>query len=74
MGLHAANTYKDANRPPESDLPEGASRRLPDGRLLMKDGSITKPSDSAAPHTLHQVKEEKPTVLTRMWRGFKDSV
>ena len=77
MGLHAANTYKDANRAAESDLPEGVARALPDGRLLMADGSITKPDASASrAHTLNHVKEvgEKELVVDRMVRKFKDSV
>lgn len=78
MGLHMANKYKDANTPAESDLPDGVVRRLPDGRVLMTDGSIQRPAEGSGGegHTLHRVKEkgEKELVLDRAWRGFKDSV
>jgi hypothetical protein len=78
MGLHAYNTWREANRIPEdaTGLPEGAARRLPDGRLLMTDGSIRKSNDTSGPTLLHKVKEvgEDELVLDKLWRKFKDSV
>ena len=58
-GLHAANMYKDSRKPRDLGLPEGAVRRLPDGGLLLADGSIAKNAEAApaAQHTLHRVRE-----------------
>ena len=74
--LHAINTYRDAHRvPPDAiDLPDGAARRLGDGRMLMTDGSIAKGAP-AGPTTLHHVKEkgENELVLDRAWRKIKEA-
>mmetsp|Transcript_11693 Transcript_11693/g.27007 ORF Transcript_11693/g.27007 Transcript_11693/m.27007 type:complete len:158 (-) Transcript_11693:419-892(-) len=75
--LHAINTYREANAPRDVALPPGAIRRLPEGGLLMDDGSIGKEEGApAAPHTLHVVKEtgENELVLDRAWRKLKESV
>lgn len=75
--LHSINSYRDAHEPPEPGLPEGAVRRLPDGGLLMVDGSIGKEETSpTAPHRLHKVKEvgEDELVLDRAWRKLKENV
>lgn len=79
LGLHAFNTYREATMPKERGLPIGAVRRLPDGGLLMEDGSILRGSEGAvpaAPHTLHRVKEkgEDELVLDRAFRKIKESV
>ena len=51
--------------------------RLPDGRMLMEDGSIVErdPSDTRA-HTLHRVKEkgEDELVLDKAGRWIKENV
>jgi len=75
-GLHLFNNWREANAPRDPDLPPGAVRRLPQGGLLMADGSIGKEEVVAAPHTLHKVKDvgENELVLDKMWRRFKDSV
>jgi len=75
MVLHSINTYREAQKPKDSMLPEGAVRRLPDGRLLMQDGSIGK-DETGLPHNLHKIKEkgEKELVLDRAWRVLKESV
>lgn len=55
--LHMYNNYRDSLKPAEPDLPDGAARRLPDGRLLMKDGSISQKGAEQNPrhnHTLHK--------------------
>lgn len=80
--LHAINTYRDAHKlPPDAkDLPDGAQRRLNDGRVLMADGSILKGDDIGVggdgPTTLHKIKEkgEDELVLDRAWRKLKESV
>ena len=80
--LHAINTYREAHKVPEDavGLPEGAQRRLPDGRVLMVDGSIIKGDaigvEQDGPTTLHKVKEvgEDELVLDRAWRKLKDAV
>jgi hypothetical protein len=50
-------------------------RRLPDGGLLMEDGSIARGAEPepAAPHTLHKMKEkgEDELVLDRAFRKMK---
>ena len=60
LTLHAINTWREANRPQDTGLPPGAIRRLPDGGLLMEDGSIARGAevDPTVPHTLHKVKEK----------------
>ena len=55
--LHLYNNYRDSLKPAELDLPAGAARRLPDGRLLMTDGSISAKGAEADPKhapTLHK--------------------
>ena len=77
LALHAINAYNERNTPRDARLPPGASRRLPDGRLLMEDGSIGREEGGpAAPHTLHKVREtgEDELVLDRAWRKLRDSV
>lgn len=75
LGLHAVNTWREANRPQDSGLPLGAVRRLPDGGLLMEDGSIARGAEATpfAPHTLHKMKEkgEDELVLDRAFRKIK---
>lgn len=75
--LHAINSYRDANRPADIGLPEGAQRRLPDGRLLMVDGSISARGSEDNPKalSLHKVKEvgEGEGVVNRAWRNIKDA-
>ena len=78
--LHTVNNYRDANRVQETDLPAGAARRLPDGRLLMLDGSISArgAEDGAhGPHTLHKVRtpeEDSKGVINNLVRKVKDAV
>ena len=73
--LHAINTYRDSRKTVEPDLPPGALRRLPGGKLLMEDGSTaTEEQKSEHSHTLHKTKEKKELVLDKLWRGGKDSV
>ena len=75
--LHAYNMYLDSKRVPEPDLPDGATRRLPDGGLLMADGSIAQEEGTPAHgHTLHKVKEVEADelVLDRAWRKLKETV
>jgi len=75
--LHTYNNYLDSIRPTEEALPAGALRRLPEGGLLMADGSIGKEEGgAAAPHTLHRVKEvgENELILDRAVRKLKDAV
>jgi hypothetical protein len=68
--LHAINTYRDANKPLEPDLPEHAVRRLPDGRMLMDDGSIQRvQDDNPHPHTLHKTNEQQDLLLDRAWKA-----
>ncbi|EOD18416.1 hypothetical protein EMIHUDRAFT_449706 [Emiliania huxleyi CCMP1516] len=78
LGLHAANMYKDSRKPRDLGLPEGAVRRLPDGGLLLADGSIAKNAEAApaAQHTLHRVREagEDDTALGSALRKMKDAV
>ena len=71
--LHGINTasYRDSRKVVEPDLPPGALRRLPGGKLLMEDGSTANEEHS---HTLHQTKEKKELVLDKLWKGVKDSV
>ena len=81
-GLHALNTYREANRIPEdaAGLPEGSQRRLADGRVLMADGSVIKGEAigvaADGPTTLHKVKEkgEDELALDRAWRKLKETV
>ena len=79
LGLHGYNTWNEEaeKAAPEPGLPRGAVRRLPDGRMLMEDGSITErdPSDTRA-HTLHQMKEkgEDELVLDKAGRWIKENV
>ena len=40
MVLHTINTYREANRPIDPDLPEDAVRRLPDGRFVRAPNTI----------------------------------
>ncbi len=42
LGLHSYNTWRESQIVPEPNLPDGAVRRLPEGGLLMADGSIGK--------------------------------
>tara|TARA_B110001452_G_scaffold266309_1_gene272847 strand:+ start:931 stop:1413 length:483 start_codon:yes stop_codon:yes gene_type:complete len=75
--LHAINTYRDSRKLVEPDLPPGALRRLPGGKLLMEDGSTAKEEqETGHAHTLHKYKEtgEGELVLDRAWRLVKDSV
>jgi hypothetical protein len=71
-GLHTYNNYRDSLKPEEPDLPPDAVRRLPDGRLLMKDGSITAKGvdTSGREHTLHQTTAVGAGMINRL----KDSV
>ena len=81
-GLHLFNNYRESTRVPKDalGLPEGALRRLADGRVLMVDGSVVKAEAIGAerdgPVLLHKVKEkgENEPVLDRAWRKLKDSV
>jgi hypothetical protein len=75
-GLHLFNNYRESQRPPESDLPAGAVRRLPDGRLLMEDGSVTAKGTEIGPHkppTLHQEKAEMGGVINNARRAVRDA-
>ena len=77
--LHTINEYRDAQKVVEPDLPAGAARRLPDGRLLMVDGSISAKGTDTSSHapTLHQEKtaaELAPGVINNMKRSIKDAV
>jgi hypothetical protein len=75
--LHAINTYRDKQRAVEPDMPPGALRRLPGGKLLMVDGSTQKEEEqSEHSHRLHQLKGvgEGELALDRMWRYVKESV
>ena len=75
--LHSVNSYRDAYEPPEPELPDGAARRLPDGGLLMVDGSIGKDeTNPRAPHRLHRVTEvgHDELALDRAWRKIKETV
>ena len=73
--LHGINTYRDSRKVVEPDLPPGALRRLPGGKLLMEDGSTaTEEQKSEHSHTLHKTKEKKELVLDKLWKGVKDSV
>lgn len=67
-GLHTYANYKDSLKPVEPDLPPEALRRLPDGRLLMKDGSISaKGVDSSGKeHTLHKEKPAPGGMINRL--------
>jgi len=75
--LHTYNNYRDANKPADIGLPEGAQRRLPDGRLLMVDGSISAKGSEASPKelSLHKIKEvgEGEGVVNRAFRNIKDA-
>lgn len=77
--LHFYNEYRDAQKgaEPEPDLPPGAARRLPDGRLLMVDGSISAKGLDAAPHhahTLHKPGEqESKGVINNMKKAVRDA-
>lgn len=77
--LHAINTYRDANAPKESDLPHNVVRRLPDGHMLMDDGSIKiVVEETQHGHTLHKAKgfegRDKPElVLDKLARKLKDA-
>mmetsp|Transcript_30232 Transcript_30232/g.52856 ORF Transcript_30232/g.52856 Transcript_30232/m.52856 type:complete len:145 (+) Transcript_30232:2-436(+) len=73
MALHAINTYREARKPLEPGLPEGGLRRLPDGRVLMLDGSIAK-HESGLAHSLHKEPEKKELLLDRAYRMLKGSV
>ena len=74
--LHAINTYRESTALPPAaiDLPEGAARRLNDGRMLMADGSIARGAPPG-PTAMHKVKEvgENELVLDRAWRKLKDA-
>lgn len=75
--LHAINTYRDKQRAVEPDMPPGALRRLPGGKLLMVDGSTQKEEEQTEhSHRLHQLKDvgEKELALDRIWRYVKESV
>ena len=77
--LHMINNYREAQKVAEPDLPPGAARRLPDGRLLMLDGSITAAGvdTSSHAHTLHKVatrEEEAKGVINKGIAKFKDAV
>ena len=77
MVLHAINTYRDSQKLIEPDLPPGALRRLPGGKLLMADGSTTKEQEQTAhTHRLHKVKEvgEDELALDRLGRYLKDAL
>jgi len=80
-GLHAYNSYRDATRVPIDavGLPDGAERRLADGRVLMADGSVIKGEVigvKGEATTLHKMKEkgENELVLDRAWRKLKETV
>lgn len=75
--LHMINTYRDSQRAIEPDMPPGALRRLPGGKLLMEDGSTQKEEEgSEHAHRLHQLKDvgEGELALDRLWRYVKESV
>ena len=76
FGLHTFANYRESQRGVETDLPEGVARRLPDGRLLMIDGSITAKGvdDSSKAPTLHKVKEAPGGVINNLVRSVKDAV
>ena len=76
--LHTINAYRDSLKVDEPDLPPGAARRLPDGRLLMQDGSISArgADTSTHEHILHKVKtpeERSPGVINSVVRRVKDA-
>ena len=64
--LHLYANHLERNKPIEPDLPPGAARRLPDGRLLMLDGSISAKGVDAGTHMLHQEKPAPGGVINRM--------
>lgn len=66
--LHTYNNWRERNKPAEIDLPPDAVRRLPDGRLLMADGSITAKGvdDGKHEHKLHKPKEPDTRVISRL--------
>lgn len=75
--LHAYNNYLDAQKQLDESLPADSLRRLPEGSLLMSDGSIGKEEGGpAAPHKLHRVKEvgEDELVIDRAMRKIKETV
>jgi len=80
--LHTYNTWRESTQVPIDavGLPEGAQRRLADGRVLMVDGSVVKGDAIGVapdgPTTLHKVKEvgENELMLDRAWRKMKESV
>ena len=77
MVLHAINTYRDSQKLIEPDLPPGAIRRLPGGKLLMADGSTQKEEESTEhTHRLHKYKDvgEDELALDRLWRYLKDAL
>ena len=77
MVLHAINTYRDSRKLIEPDLPPGAIRRLPGGKLLMADGSTQKEEESTEhTHRLHKYKDvgEDELALDRLWRYLKDAL
>ena len=75
--LHLYNDRRDAHKPPELGLPDGALRRLPDGNVPPADGSIRKEEGGAAhAHRLHVEREveENEGVLNRGARRLRDSL
>ena len=75
--LHAINTYRDKQKAVEPDMPPGATRRLPGGKLLMVDGSTQREEEQTEhSHRLHKLKDvgENELALDRMWRYLKESV
>ncbi len=73
--LHLYNDRRDAHTPPELGLPDDALRRLPDGNLLLADGSIRKEEGGAAhAHRLHVEREVDEGVLNRGARRLRDSL
>ena len=77
-GLHLWNNMRDAQKVanPDADLPEGAARRLPDGRLLMVDGSISAPGTEVgvthAP-TLHKTADVNKGVIHNIRNKVSDA-
>jgi hypothetical protein len=73
--LHMYANYREGQRGAEPELPVGAVRRLPDGRLLMVDGSISAKGVDASSyeHRLNKAEEQSKGVVNNLVRSVKDA-